>query len=107
MDRVGMVALLLIPHSEVAMHMRVAGTVMRGQLLDNHMVQLYADDGRPFSFPIGAGEAGWYIQHWTFESVNAALEGLALSPIQNGQPHTLVKVGITNPATLYVDEVNL
>lgn len=52
--------LLVLPYSEVCMHMRVAGTQMLGELVeDGRMVQLYKPDGEPFSFPITRGEAGW------------------------------------------------
>jgi hypothetical protein len=49
---------LRLPYSEVCVHMHVAGKVMFGEL-DGCMVQLIDDDGRPFSFPITKGEAGW------------------------------------------------
>ncbi len=49
-----------MPHSEVCMHMQVAGKVMRFTLLaaKRPCVQLWRDDGSPFSFPILPGEAG-------------------------------------------------
>lgn len=51
---------LVLPYSEVCMHMKIAGKTMTGGLLRNElMVQLYDDDGRHFSFPITCGEAGW------------------------------------------------
>lgn len=52
---------LTLPFSEVCMHMRVAGKVMVGRLVNprHPMVQLLADDGRLFSAPITMGEAGW------------------------------------------------
>jgi hypothetical protein len=52
---------LELPFSEVCMHMRVAGSVMTVLLTlgDFPMAQLIRD-GRPFSFPIGTGEAGFY-----------------------------------------------
>jgi hypothetical protein len=49
---------LELPYSEVCMHLRVAGTRMRARLLANGMVQLLDPDGREFSFPITAAEAG-------------------------------------------------
>lgn len=51
-----------MPYSEVCMHMRIAGKVMRGELLDRQypMVQLYDVDGRKYSSPITTGEAGLY-----------------------------------------------
>jgi hypothetical protein len=50
-----------LPYSEVCMHMGVAGSVMTVLLTvgDFPMAQLIRD-GRPFSFPIGTGEAGLY-----------------------------------------------
>jgi hypothetical protein len=58
---------LEVPHSEVCMHMRVAGTVMDVEVLGRTFgdvtyvsAQLYRLDGRPFSAPIGLGEAGIY-----------------------------------------------
>lgn len=55
--------LIKVSHSEVAMHMRVAGHWMLGLDVGNGMVQLYSLIGRDrptkFSFPITKGEAGW------------------------------------------------
>jgi hypothetical protein len=48
------------PHSEVCMHMRVAGRVMWMVLLDGYCVQLLTDGWEPFSIPILDGEAGVY-----------------------------------------------
>lgn len=46
--------------SEVCCHLRVDGTTMWGVLTDSGiMVQLYDLDGKPVSFPITTGEAGW------------------------------------------------
>jgi len=50
--------ILELPYSEVCMHLRVAGTRMRARLQPDGMVQLLQPDGRDFSFPITAGEAG-------------------------------------------------
>lgn len=47
-----------MPHSEVCMHMRVAGKRMFVAPIDNDMAQLYTLAGEPFSFPITRGEAG-------------------------------------------------
>jgi hypothetical protein len=47
-----------LPHSEVCMHMRVAGKPMWVEPLPNGMAQLYDESGSPFSFPITRGEAG-------------------------------------------------
>jgi hypothetical protein len=49
--------MLTLPHSEVCMHMRVAGTRMLARITE-HGVQLLNSDGSPFSFPILHGEAG-------------------------------------------------
>jgi hypothetical protein len=48
---------VLLPYSEVCMHLRVAGTVMWAQVLADG-VQLRDEHGAPYSFPIGHGEAG-------------------------------------------------
>ena len=50
--------ILELPYSKVCMHLRVAGTRMRARLQPDGMVQLLQPDGRDFSFPITAGEAG-------------------------------------------------
>jgi hypothetical protein len=51
---------LELPHSEVCMHMRVAGRVMDVRMTEGRypMAQLLNSDGSEFSFPIGTGEAG-------------------------------------------------
>jgi hypothetical protein len=52
----------VMPHSEVCMHMRIAGKVMDFELLDKEYpsVQLYTDidNKHYFSSPITYGEAG-------------------------------------------------
>jgi len=53
--------ILELPYSEVCMHLRVAGTRMRARLVADGMVQLLDPEGREFSFPITAAEAG--LQH--------------------------------------------
>ena len=53
----------IMPHSEVCMHMRVAGTKMLCAFTGNPsypMVQLYKTDGIAFSAPVTTGEAGVY-----------------------------------------------
>ena len=55
----------ILPHSEVCIHMQVAGQFMVCELLSNGMVQLYSAKNvdrlyRKFSFPITSGEAGVY-----------------------------------------------
>lgn len=57
------VRLLEMPYSEVCMHMRIAGKLMWGELVNDQAVQLYDLDCHVFSFPIGRGEAGW--DWWT------------------------------------------
>jgi hypothetical protein len=53
--------LMQMPCTEACMHLRVVDKYMHGELLPGgRMVQLYREDGRPFSFPITAGEAGMY-----------------------------------------------
>ena len=50
---------LTLPYSEVCMSMGVAGQTLEGELTSSgNGVQLYKD-GKPFSFPITTGEAGW------------------------------------------------
>ena len=50
----------VMPHSEVCLHMRIAGRTMAFALLNNGGVQLHNDDETPFSIPITNGEAGIY-----------------------------------------------
>ena len=63
---------VILPHSEVCMHMRVAGKRMQVRYLgDRAGVQLLTDAGGDFSFPILPGEAGFYRdgetgQHYTY-----------------------------------------
>ena len=54
----GQEVILELPYSGVCMHLGVAGTRMRARLEPNAMVQLLDADGRAFSFPITAAEAG-------------------------------------------------
>ena len=55
---------IVAPHSEVCMHMRIAGKPMLAELRPSHawgyMVQLYRLDGTPYSAAILTGEAGFY-----------------------------------------------
>ncbi len=46
-----------LPHSEVAMHMQLAGRD-RWVAASGRAAQIYSDDGQPFSFPVLLGEAG-------------------------------------------------
>jgi hypothetical protein len=63
--------ILELPYSEVCMHLRVAGTRMRARLQPTGMVQLLDADGREFSFPITAAEAGLDHDHDGWFSVIA------------------------------------
>jgi hypothetical protein len=51
-----------LPHSEVCMHMRVAGQVRRVRITEDRYpaAQILNEDGSNFSFGIGLGEAGFY-----------------------------------------------
>jgi len=48
----------VMPHSEVCMHMSVAGRAMLFELLESGHVQLLNDDGTVFSAPVSSGEGG-------------------------------------------------
>ena len=50
--------LVRVPHSEVAMHMRVAGTMMWAAPVGEHAAQLYELNGKRFSAPVLRSEAG-------------------------------------------------
>jgi len=55
------VHIIPIPHSEVCMHMKVAGRLdMMVELVSIRSAQLINPDGTIFSAPIGIGEAGFY-----------------------------------------------
>ncbi len=55
----GEIRTLVLPWTEVCMHMQVAGKVMQGQInRAGTAVQLLADN-KPFGFPISRTEAGW------------------------------------------------
>ena len=52
---------VMLPWSEAAIHLRVADQVLPAEIVPGRrMVQLYREDGSPFSFPITTGEAGVY-----------------------------------------------
>lgn len=52
---------IIAPHSEVCMHMQVAGKPMLAMLLPSrNAAQLFTLDGREFSAPVTPGEAGFY-----------------------------------------------
>jgi hypothetical protein len=67
----GQEVILELPYSEVCMHLRVAGTAMRARLEPDGMVQLLGADGRAFSFPITAAEAGLDHDHDGWSSLVA------------------------------------
>lgn len=48
---------IVLPWSEVCMHMQVADQ-RRGVLVGEHGAQILNADGSPFSFPVTHGEAG-------------------------------------------------
>ena len=56
---IGDEACVRIPHSEVCMHMGIAGQVLQTKLVSSRAVQIYKD-GKPFSHPVLTGEAGYY-----------------------------------------------
>jgi hypothetical protein len=65
--RPGQKVMMTLAHSEVCMHMQVAGKVMLVELIQKDYgdyvgtsAQIYREDGRPFSSPITYGEAGFY-----------------------------------------------
>ncbi len=49
-----------LPHSEVCVHLQVAGQVRPVQIVgsEHKMAQICYPDGTPFSFPVTLGEAG-------------------------------------------------
>jgi hypothetical protein len=49
---------VVLPHSEVCMHMRLAGKTRWAAPVGEHMAQIYSDDGSRFSAPVTLGEAG-------------------------------------------------
>ena len=62
--------LVTAPHSEVCMHMRVAGRPMLVEVVGPHAAQLYTPEGRPYSAPITHGEAGVFFDagaHYVYE----------------------------------------
>lgn len=57
--KVGDVARIQLPWSEVCMHLHVADAVRDVKILE-HGAQILNQDGTPLSFPITHGEAGIY-----------------------------------------------
>ena len=55
----GQRGITILPHSEVCVHMRVAGKKMGIEVVSPRAVQLYELPAwKPFSFPVLTGEAG-------------------------------------------------
>ena len=81
----------LMPHSEVCMHMQVAGKFMYFRLLGPRSVQLYEPFGpnqdlRVFSAPILPGEAGLYTDNKGLYFYGESSGLLAESPAWAVQP---------------------
>lgn len=55
---------VVLPYSEVCMHMRVAGKRMRVEVRE-HSAQIVREDGSPWCGPITHGEAGVRVVHPT------------------------------------------
>ncbi len=53
---------VILPHSEVCMHMKVAGKRAKVELTkaQHPAAQIRRQDDTPFSFPVSYGEAGLY-----------------------------------------------
>lgn len=49
----------IAPHSEVMLHMNLAGKPIEVEIVSENAAQIYVD-GKPFSFPVTLGEAGIY-----------------------------------------------
>jgi hypothetical protein len=49
---------VVLPHSEVCMHMQVAGQTRWVAPVDGGMAQIYNEQGSRFSAPVTRGEAG-------------------------------------------------
>jgi hypothetical protein len=91
---------LELPYSEVCVHLRVAGTRVRARLQANGMVQLLDPDGREFSFPITAAEAGLdHDQHGWYRVVVDPLDPPADLPT-TGPDHRAVLDAISDPLAI-------
>lgn len=86
--------LAVMPHSEVCMHMLVAGQVMGIEVIGGQygpLAQLYdPNDGANFSFPILKGEAGIFTDdqgHYVYaETAGGCIaKGLPMGPRKKGQ----------------------
>lgn len=60
---IGETVIMVLPWSEVCMHMGVAGQRWR-IAIDEVGAQILNDDGTPFSFPITHGEAGLRVKSY-------------------------------------------
>ena len=91
--------ILELPYSEVCMHLRVAGTRMRARLQPDGMVQLLGPDGRDFSFPITAAEAGLHRDQDGWSTlVTDPPDPLADPPA--GQDHRAVLDAVSEPLAI-------
>jgi len=96
---------LELPYSEVCMHLRVAGTRMRARLVADGMVQLLDPEGREFSFPITAAEAGLDHDRDGWSSVVAdppdpLADALPANPPTTGDEHQAVLEAISEPLAI-------
>jgi hypothetical protein len=91
--------ILELPYSEVCLHLRVAGTRMPARLQTDGMVQLLDVDGRDFSFPITAAEAGLHHDQdgWS-TPVTDPPDRLADPPA--GQDHRVVLEAVSEPLAI-------
>jgi hypothetical protein len=93
--------ILELPYSEVCMHLRVAGTHMRARLQPDGMVQLLQPDGRDYSFPITAAEAGLHHdQDGWYSAVIDRPDPLAVGPPTAGQEHPAVLEAVSEPLAI-------
>jgi hypothetical protein len=96
---------LELPYSEVCMYLRVAGTRMRARLLPGGMVQLLDPDGRAFSLPITAGEAGLHHDHDGWHRVaadppNTLVEQPVADPFTTGDQQPVVLEAVSDPLAI-------
>jgi hypothetical protein len=96
---------LQLPYSEVCMHLRVAGTRMRARLQPNGMVQLLDADGREFSFPITAAEAGLHLDHDGWHSVigdppDPLTDQTPTNPATTGDEHRALLEAVSEPLAI-------
>lgn len=59
---VGETIMIVLPYSEVCMHMRVAGKALPVRILE-HGAQIIDEDGGLCGAPVTWGEAGIYMDH--------------------------------------------